>query len=425
MSNLLIKQAKVIFPNSSYHEKTVDIWVKDGHLEAIDEHLTPATPDTKVLEAANLHVSMGWFDMRANFREPGDEHLENLASGMDAAANGGFTGVCLNPGTTPAIDNKAHVNYIIEQAKNELVTLIPNGGLSKNLEGLELAEMYDMHLAGARGFYNGKNTEFSAALMQKALLYARQINETVINFPLDKSICGEAQVHEGVVGTSLGLKGIPAIAEEVRLNRDLYLTEYTEGKYHAASLSCEGSIALMRQAKAKGLNVSCDVNAYHLMFTDDVLSNFDTFHKVMPPYRGETDRQALIQGLKDGTINVICSNHEPWDQDHKKLEFDFASYGVSSIETLFPVCIMSLKTHLNLTEIIEKITVQPRRILGINTPELRLGEEANFTLFDPALTYILSADQLKSKGKNTPLIGKELTGKALGLIRGKHHRWMV
>lgn len=420
---ILIKQATLVDPTHAKHLQIVDLLIENGTIAKIASNIANNNNYT-LWEGNNLHVSPGWFDMRANFKDPGTEYMEDIYSGVEAAIKGGFTGVCLSPDTTPVIDNKAQINYIKQKAASLLVDLIPNGALSKELAGKELAEMHDMHMAGARGFYNGKQNEVSSALMQKALLYTKQMNEVVINFPLDRSISGNAQMHEGTVSTSLGLKGIPSIAEEIRLNRDIYLTEYTEGRLHVATISAAGSVSLIEAAKQNGTNVTSDINALQLLFTDSDLSSFDAQLKMMPPYREQKDQEAIINGLKNNVIDVICSDHEPLDDDHKKVEFDYAAYGSIGLETVFSVANTALKETLNITEIISKICNNPREILGISKVTIKEGKTANLTVFDPNLTYTLSESDLKSKSKNTPLIGKSLTGKALGVINKNQAHWM-
>jgi dihydroorotase len=420
--HILIKQATLVDPTNAKHLQVVDLLIENGTIISIANKIE--NKQYTVWEGNNLHVSPGWFDMRANFKDPGTEYMEDINSGAEAAMQGGFTGVCLSPETTPVIDNKAQINYIKQKAASLLIDIIPNGALSKELAGKELAEMYDMHEAGARGFYNGKHQEVSSALMQKALLYTKHMNDVVINFPLDRSISGKAQMHEGGMSTSLGLKGIPSIAEEVRLNRDIYLAEYTEGKLHAATISAAGSVALIAAAKQKNIQVTSDVSALQLMFIDEDLKTFDSLLKVMPPFRGKEDQLALIAGLKNNTIDVICSDHEPLDDDHKKVEFDFADYGAIGLETAFSVANTALKNELNITELISKIASNPRKILGLEQVSITEGNAANLTVFDPTLDYTLSENDLKSKSKNTPLIGKKLTGKALGVINKNQAHWI-
>jgi dihydroorotase len=422
--NILIKQVVLLEPSSKHHMQVVDLMIVDGVIVEIAKQIEPKNNCT-LWQGENLHVSAGWFDMRANFKDPGVEYMEDIYSGVNAAMQGGFTGVCLSPETEPAIDNKAQVLYITQKAASLLVDIVPNGSLSKQLLGKELAEMYDMHLAGARGFYNGKNTEVSSALMQKALLYARHMNEVVINYPLDRSISGAGQIHEGSTSTSLGLKGIPSIAEEIRLNRDIYLAEYTEGKLHAATISSAGSVSLIKAAKAKKTSVTCDVSALQLFFIDEDLSDFSTALKVSPPFRSKEDKLALIKGLKDNVIDVICSDHEPLDNDHKKVEFDFASYGCIGLETAFSVANTALAKQMKIDDIVAKICNNPRVILGIDAVKVEVGQVANLTVFDPTMEYTLELDHIKSKSKNTPLIGTKLVGKALGVINNNQANWLV
>ena len=308
---ILIKNSIVIDSRSLLNGKKVDIYIKNGKIESIGTNLKVKAKH--IIEDENLHTSIGWLDMRANFQDPGFEYKEDLISGIQAAANGGFTGVVLSSETNPAISSKAQVEYILNKTQKSLIDVFPMGTVSENGKGERLAEMYDMRVAGAVGFSDGKKSISDSGLLLRALLYVKGFNSLVANFPNDSSLVGKGIMHEGVVSTSLGLKGIPAIAESNMVARDLHILEYTGSKLHISAISTEESVKQIKSAKSKNLNISTDVAAHNLDLTDENLKEFDSHYKVMPPLRSAVHVKSLIKGLKEGTIDVICSDHCPED----------------------------------------------------------------------------------------------------------------
>lgn len=413
--NLLIKSAKIIDNHSKHNGKTVDILIEKGTISKIDKSIKNPK-NYKEVSYKGLHVSNGWFDLRANFCDPGNEHKEDLNTGLLAAANGGFTGVLVMPDTQPAADNKGGIEYTINKSKGNIVDVFPAGALSHNCKGEELAEMYDMHLAGAKAFTDNKKSIKSAGLLNRALLYSQSFNGVIMNYPNNEELSKNGQINEGVISTQLGLKGIPALAEELMVSRDIYLAEYCNAKIHLTNISTKQSVKLIKEAKKKGIKVTADVNAHNLLLSEEELSSFDSNYKVCPPLRTKEDIKALIAGLKDGTIDAICSDHTPEDIEEKQCEFDNAAFGIINAQTAFSVANTALTSKIDLGDFITKLTEKPRAILGLTSPQIKEGEKANLTLFNPNEKWQLEKSTIVSKSKNSPFINKELTGKVIGIV---------
>lgn len=417
MMETLIKNARIIWPGSAHHGQTADVLVKNGSVEAIGT-LTASPDHTIDMEGATLVP--GLFDMQADFADPGFEHREDLHSGALAALAGGFTGVLVMPNTQPPIDTKSAVEYITRSAAALPVAIHPAGCLSEGRNGAQISEMTDMHHSGARAFTDYKKSINNAEVMHRALDYSRNFGGLVISFPWDDTLCPGGLMHEGSVSVSLGLKGLPEVTEEIRLSRDLDILRYVGGRLHVSLISTAGSVALVRKAKKEGLNVTCGVAAHQLFFTDERLTDFDTRFKVLPPLRTQAHIDALIAGLKDGTIDVIVSDHSPKDIEAKKVEFDHASYGMSTIETAFATALTVLQDP---ALVIEKMAVNPRKILGLSMPELQKGEPADLMVYTKKKTNY-SPETSRSKSKNSPFKGIELDGKVrLVASKGAVHRF--
>jgi dihydroorotase len=410
---LLIKSALIVDPNSPHNGKKKDILIKDGKIIEISETIEPK--GAEIIETENLHVSPGWFDMRVNFRDPGFEHKEDIVSGISAAAFGGFTGVACMPATNPPIHSKSEVEYLRNRAAEFIVDVYPVGTISHKREGKDMAEMYDMYMAGAVAFSDEKRPVSDPGLMLRALLYTQPFNGLIISYADDKSISLEGKVNEGIVSTVTGLKGIPALAEEIMVARDIYLAEYTNSKLHFATVSTARSVELIREAKAKGLKITAETTAHNLALSEKELETFDSHYKVKPPLRTESDIESLITGLKDGTIDAICSDHSPEDEEMKKREFDHAAFGIIGLETAYAVINTTLKGKISLEEIIRKIAINPRNILNIPVPIINTGQVANITLFDPEREWVFQKSDIRSKSSNTPFIGTKFKGKALAV----------
>ncbi len=413
--NALIKSAKIVDSHSEFNGQIVDLLIEKGFIAKIGCDLKNPN-NVEEIDLKDLHVSAGWFDMRANFCDPGHEYKEDLNSGLKAAAKGGFTGVMVMPDTEPAISTKSGVEYILNKTKENIVEALPAGSLSYQCEGKEIAEMYDMHAAGAIAFTDNKKSVAQSSLLNRAMLYTQSFNGLIINFPNDREISNSGQINEGVVSTELGLKGIPALAEELMVSRDIFLAEYCNSRIHLANITTKKSVELIKAAKKKGIRITADVNSTHLLFEETELLHFDNHFKVTPPLRTQEDIRALIGGLKDGTIDVICSDHTPQDIENKQCEFDHAAFGMLNLQTSFAATNTATQGKLALPDAIAKITSAPRAILGLTKVAITVGAPANLTLFSPTEKWTLRKEDIISKSKNTPFIDKELTGKVYGVI---------
>ncbi len=412
---LLLRSALIVDPASPHHLSKKDIFIEDGIIRSVnDRH--DADKETEVIEIANMHVSPGWFDLHCYLRDPGLEHKEDLYSGSAAATFGGYTSVLAMPSTEPAADNKSIIEYIVNKSSSLITNIYPAGSITVKNEGKDLAEMYDMKMAGAVAFSEGKKSIKGSGTLSRALLYAKGIDAPVFHFPDDPSISLDGKMNEGVSSTMLGLKGIPALAEELCVTRDLFLAEYNDTAIHLQSITSAGSVELIRNAKKKGIKVTCEVSANHLLLDDTILESFDSNYKIKPPLRTKKDIDALIKGLMDGTIDTIVSDHTPHDPESKVKEFDIASFGMISLETSYAVLNTALKGKLSVEQIVEKISVNPRKICKLQQPRIADNERAELTLFDPEVKWTFRSEDIRSKSKNTPYVGREFVGKALGVV---------
>jgi len=408
--NILIKSATIIDSKSEFHNTTQDLLIENGVITNIANTIkNPNNYQEITLE--NLHISQGWFDSSVCFGEPGFEERDTIKNGLKTAASSGFTTVAMNANTNPVIDSNSDITFVNSKASNNAVNLLPIGALTVRSQGIDLAELYDMNTAGAVAFSDYKKPISNPNLMKIALQYASSFDGLVFSFPQENKIAGHGVMNENITSTKLGLKGNPALAEELQIARDLFLLEYTKGKLHIPTISTAKSVALIREAKKKKLNVSCSVAIHNLYFTDAVLSDFNTHFKVLPPLRTQIDVDALIEGVKDGTIDMVTSDHNPIDIEHKKIEFDHAAYGTIGLESAFG----ALQSMFTIKKTIELLNKGKTRFNIENTP-ISIGNKVNITLFNPDTKYTFTTNDIVSKSKNAIFEGEALKGRVYGII---------
>ncbi len=418
---VLIKQANIISSSSPFNGKTKDILISDGIISKIGDSIDEQA-DTVITEKG-LSLSIGWMDIFSSFCDPGFEFRETIETGAAAAAAGGFTDVMVMPNTNPAVHNKSLVEYVIQRSSSLPVNIHPLGAVTKNTEGKELAEMYDMRQSGATAFTDGINPVQSPGILLKALQYVKAFDGMIIQLPDDKSIGAQGLMNEGIVSTQLGLPGKPAIAEELMIARDIELVKYTGSKIHFTGVSTAKGLELIAKAKAEGLPVTCSVTPYHGYFCDEDLTTYDTNLKVNPPLRSKEDMLAVRKALADGTVDCIASHHIPQDWDNKVCEFEYAKNGMIGLESLFGVFWGLGIGNWELGNLIELLSVAPRKIFGIAVPEIKEGEKACLTLFNAEEEYVFDETMTRSKSKNSAFFGKKLKGKVKGIINGDKNRF--
>lgn len=408
---ILLKSAKIIDQNSSFHHQIKDILIENGKIIQIaDSIVKPEKYKEIILE--NLHISNGWFDTSVSLGEPGFEERETIENGLLVAAKSGFTAIALNPNTHPVIDNKSAVEFLIQKSSTSAVALFPIANLTQKAEGKELSEMYDMQNSGAIAFGDYNKAIDNANLMKIALLYAQNFDALVLSFPQDNSIGNLGYVNESENTTRLGLKSLPNLSEELQISRDLFLLEYTGGKLHIPTVTTAKAVQLIRNAKKRGLDVTCSVSAHHMVLTDEELKNFDSNFKVTPPLRSVADIKAIVRGINDGTIEMITSDHNPLDIEHKKVEFENAAFGTIGLESLFG----SVNKIIRLDQLIVCLTENPRKRFGLPATKIEPGEKANLTLFNPDFEHTFTKDYILSKSKNAIFLDKKLNGISYGII---------
>lgn len=409
---ILLQSPRIVNTTSPFHLKKKNVLIVNGRITEIGDKNFQAD---KTIDADGMILSAGWLDMGTFVGDPGYEHREDISSLIKAASAGGFTEVTVLPNTNPTVQTKNEVSYLTQSNDSRLVEIHALASVTKNCKGEELTDMIDLHQAGALAFTDGLKSLWHTDIFLKSLLYLQKFNGLLIDHPEDIWLDLFGQMHEGPQSATLGLKGMPRIAEEIAVSRNLKLLEYAGGRLHFARISSAKSVNLIRAAKKKGLHVSCDVTGFQPLLLDSELDNFDTNYKTNPPLREKSDADALIKGLEDGTIDVICSGHLPVDDESKFLEFDQADFGMINLQT-FASQLNSLAEEIKLDELILKVAETPRQLLSIEIPRIDIDVKANLTLFDPNCEWEFNPSDNFSKSKNSPWLGKKLKGKAVAVF---------
>jgi len=414
----LIRDVKIVDPQSPHHNKILTVLIKNGLIASI----TKDAPKTKhIIDGKGQILTPGWFDLQANFNDPGYEHKEDIASGCQAASHGGFTGVAVLPNTHPTLQTKGGVEYIRSKSQSFLTDLYPIASVTLDAKGEDLTEMIDLHTAGAVAFSDGEKPIWHTDILLKSLIYLQKFDGLLINKSEDQMLTQFGQMNEGITSTALGMKGMPAMAEYFMIKRDLDILEYSGGKIHFSNISTGRSIDIIKKAKKDGLNVTCDVAVHHLLYNETAVEGYLTNFKSNPPFRTEKDRVALIKGVNDGVIDAIVSAHFPQDEEGKKLEFDRAAFGLTGLQTMLPA-LLQLSGKMSVENWVAKLTFGPRSILGLDQATVKENEQANLTLFDPNKKWTLNEATNQSKSKNTPYFGQELTGKVTAIFNNHKHK---
>ena len=421
MSSILIKNATIIDPNSNFKNLKKDIFIEDGIISRIEENIK--ADSAEIITADNLHVCPGLFDFSVDFPEPGNEQKETLKSGFISSISGGFTGLGLQPSKQTPRDQKTDILFCINSSKGLGINVVPYGALSKGLKGKQLSEMFDMHSSGSLAFTDNMEPVVDGGLFSRAILYAKNFNGLVISFPYDQSISPNGQINEGNVSTQLGLEGIPDLSEEIILNRDMLINSYHEGRLHFNILSSKKSVNQLEKAKKEQKHISCGTSIFHLLFDDESLEGFNSRFKILPPLRTKADRYSLIEGVKNGVIDVITSYHQPHEEEINEVEFNLAPFGIIGTQVCFPLALTYLSDYLGLEKIVQCMSINPRTILQCEIPIIKVGHQADITLFDPTKKWTFSKENNNSKSENTPLFGSELKGSVLGtILRRNYHQ---
>ena len=406
---ILIKSVEIVDKRSSFHKQVKNVVIQNGKIVEIGDKNFSAD---KTILAEGMVLSTGWFDVGAFVGDPGLEHKEDLHSLAKAAAAGGFTEVAVLPNTSPSVQSKNEVSYIIQNNTSRLVQIHALASVTKNNKGEELTEMIDLNEAGAIGFTDGLKSIWHTDIFLKSLQYLQEFDGILIDQPEDRHLNLFGQMHEGINSTLLGLKGMPRIAEEVAVGKNIELLGYAGGRLHVAKISTAKTVDMIRTAKKKGLYITCSVISYQPLLDDSLLHDFDTHYKVNPPLREKADQDAMIRGLKDGTIDIICSGHLPQDEESKQLEFDQADFGIINFPT-FASQLAQLGRSVEMEELIEKVTTNPRKLFKMAEPTIEVDAKANLTLFDPTREWVFSASENLSRSNNSPWLGKKLKGKVV------------
>jgi len=416
MKPILIKGGRVIDPQTKL-DAEVDLLITKNEISQIDKNIRKK--DVVRIDAKGLIVCPGFIDLHVHLRDPGRPDEETIETGSKAAVAGGFTSICCMPNTEPVTDNEGIVNYIYKQAARvNLCRVFPIGAITKNREGKEITEFGELITAGVKAFSDDGDTVANSNVLRHALEYSKTFDIPIFEHPIDKDLAQDGLINEGLISTRLGFNGSPAIAEEVIVARDLLLAKFTGARLHFCHISSKNALALIRKAKKEGINVTCETCPHYFFFNDETLESFDTNYKVNPPIRSEKDRLAIIEGLRDGAIDCIATDHAPHCQAEKELEFASAPFGMIGLEMAIPMVVMELirKQKFSWMKVLQKLTINPAKIIKEKTGIIKEGGLADLTIIDPKKKWKLTESKIQSKSKNTPLLGAELTGRVVGVI---------
>ncbi|RMF61442.1 MAG: dihydroorotase [Calditrichaeota bacterium] len=420
VEEILFRNATIVDPET-LSEKAGDVLVRNGQLAEIG-HISASVCKGPVIELEGRVLCPGLIDMHVHLREPGREDEETVATGCAAAMAGGFTAVCPMPNTEPAMDNAEVVRFVKNCARDFLVDVFPIAAVTRSRAGEKLTEMGDLVQAGSVAFSDDGDPVATAGMMRTALEYASMFGVPIIDHCEEKSLSGNGAMHEGAMSTRLGLEGIPAVAEEIVVSRDIQLAEFTGGRVHIAHISTAGAVEMVRRAKHRGVPVTCEVTPHHFVLTDAALETYDTNFKMNPPLRTQRDVDAVLEGLRDGTIDVIATDHAPHAVEEKEVEFSAAPFGIIGLETALGLCLKHLVEPgvLSLAELVAKLTLNPAGILSLQRGRLAVGHPASLTIFDPSVEWTVDKKKFHSKARNTPFDGWQLSGRVFGLYnRGR------
>ncbi len=413
---IILSGTTLLNPEQKLNEKS-DILIENGIIKKIGSLTEADRQNSRIFEMDNMYCLPGLFDMHVHLREPGREDEETVETGCNSAAAGGFTGVACMPNTTPDIDSVEVVRYLLEKSENHLVDVVPIGAVSNKRAGESLAPIAEMYEAGARGFSDDGVAVKTSALLRAAFEYTNMYNSIIIEHCEDESL-SDGAMNEGINSTKLGLPPLASVSEDLIVMRDILLAEYTGGRLHIAHISTKNSVELVRLAKSRGLNVTAEVTPHHFTLTDDSLKTFDTNYKMSPPLRTQKDVEAIIQGLREGVIDCIASDHAPHSIEEKEMEFIYAPNGILGLETELGLALTELyhKNHLTLEDLVYKLSINPRKILNLALPEIAVGKKANLTIINPDLIWTVDISKFKSKSKNSPFDKRLLSGRSIAVI---------
>lgn len=415
--SILIKRGTLVDPQSDLNRKQVDILIKKGVIDSISTAPLKVKTDLEV-DADGCFIMPGMFDLRCQLKDPGFEHQEDISSGASAAAFSGFTGLATHPTTDPVTQSKSQIEYIKKAGLDCLPTIYPVGATTENMDALDITEMYDMRRAGAVGFSNGDSAYKSSGALMRALLYSKEFGGLIMSHAIDPDIANGASVNESVTTIHTGLKQQPDLAETSQIKKEIDIASYTDAHIHFSHISSGKSVEIIREARKAGMQVSCDVSIWHLIYTDASVLEYDTNYKVSPPFRTEEDRKALIAGVLDGTIDAIVSDHNPQNIENKLVEFDYASYGINGLQTFYSAYNEHLTNEISLEVFIRKTAFSPRELLGLDLNVIAEGMPSNLWVANSNLEWTYNKTSNRSKSENNPLFGQTLKGKCTFIMNG-------